>query len=711
MLFGASYYHEYQPYERLSEDMRLMREAHFSVIRVGESTWSSYEPRPGEISFAALRRVVDAAADVGLKIIVGTPTYAIPAWMARLHPEVMSVDREGHTRAYGGRQTADFTSPTYLFYAERIIRAMAIEFGQDDAVIAFQLDNEIGAFELVNQHLFQRFKQELLDHFGSVDEINRRWGLTYWSHRLFEIDDLWGPQGNTNPSYALEWERFQARLASEFLTWQRDLVRPLIGANKEIFHDTVSGWGSRWSDPRAIAESLDKTATNIYVGMQEALTFPEAPVGVRGLAPSTHPEPLGAWQSLWKADTAYAQRGPSGSRFFVTEAQAGGASRSSCQVPAYPGQLRMLAHIFASRGAELLTYWHWHTLHYGCETYWGGVLGHDLEPNRVYRELAELGLELGQLAPELDGIEPTSDVAILHDRDSLEALRFMPPLPQSGSSLPDPSSYDRIFSRLYIGALKARLQCRVVFADSDWTKEPVLIVPALYIASDALLERLAAHARDGNHVIVTFRSGYANTDSVVRATRAPGPLRPAAGVSYQESATPPNPLALVVSPQGSAGKIGPLNSAPQLSPEAYAEAWVDYLEPESATPLWSYTHPVMGAYPALCTNEVGRGRMTWLGTLPDADSCAALLDWAIHERGEQAASATWGELPEHVRVTSAARKGRGRLWFIGNHSLDPVTVSLPREMIDLVTSRELGSTLTLSSWESRIIAETAEEEQ
>ena len=42
----------------------------------------------------------------------------------------------------------------------------------------------------------------------------------------------------------------------------------------------------------------------------------------------------------------------------------------------------------------MIEYWHWHTLHFGAETYWGGVLPHSGRPGRTYRELARLGAEL-----------------------------------------------------------------------------------------------------------------------------------------------------------------------------------------------------------------------------------------------------------------------------------------------------------------------------
>lgn len=700
MLFGASYYHEYQPYERLETDLELMARANVTVIRVGESTWASYEPTPGRIGFKALRRVVDAATAAGIKVIVGTPTYAVPPWMPRLHPEVMAVTRSGPV-PYGARQNVDFTAPAYRFYAERLIRALAEEFGHHEGVIAFQLDNEIGVFELANPHVLARFREEVVDRFGGVDGVNERWGLTYWSHRLSDREDLWGPAGNTNPGYALEWERFQARLASEFLVWQRDLLREHIAPEKAVIHDTVGGWGGRWSDSRAIGEALDRGATNIYVALQDALALPEAGPEWRSLAPEWHTEPLGAWQAQWKADVGYSQHGPRGSRFYVTEAQATSIGGPSANVPPYPGQLKLMAHLFASRGAELLAYWHWHTLHYGFETYWGGVLGHDLEPNRIFEEVSELGAELRRLAPELEGMVPHADVAMLHSRDSMTALSFMPPLANPVSGAGDRGSYHRIFSRLYIGALAARLQVRVVYPDSDWTGPRVLVVPALYIASDELLERLVAHASAGHHVVITFRSGYADQWARVRAVRAPGVLRRPAGCSYQEYTNLAQPVRL-----RPADLDASLVGCPHLGPEARAESWADGLQLEGATALWGYDHPFLRTFPALVTHKVDEGRVTWLGTLPDRTSCAALLTWALAERGVAVPTEQWGSLPHSVRLSSAApATGGGTLWFVANHGFEPVDVHLPVHLRDLASGTKLKSSLRLGAWESRVLRE------
>ena len=45
ILYGAAYYHEYMPYERLDKDIQMMKDAGISVVRLGESTWSLWEPR------------------------------------------------------------------------------------------------------------------------------------------------------------------------------------------------------------------------------------------------------------------------------------------------------------------------------------------------------------------------------------------------------------------------------------------------------------------------------------------------------------------------------------------------------------------------------------------------------------------------------------------------------------------------------------------
>ena len=86
--FGAAYYPEYQPRLDLDRDLDLMREAHFNVIRVGESVWSTWEPRDGQFDLEWLQPVLEGALARGIGVILGTPTYAVPPWLWHKYPEI-----------------------------------------------------------------------------------------------------------------------------------------------------------------------------------------------------------------------------------------------------------------------------------------------------------------------------------------------------------------------------------------------------------------------------------------------------------------------------------------------------------------------------------------------------------------------------------------------------------------------------------------------
>lgn len=700
MLFGSSYYHEYQPVERLELDLDLMVEAGFTVIRVGESTWSSFEPSDGAVSFEALKRVIAAAAARGLKVIIATPTYAVPPWLARAHPEVMAMTSTTAAVAYGGRQNVDFTNETYLRYAERIIRAMMAELAAMDGVIGVQVDNEIGVYQLTNPGVVERFRDHVLRSLGSIDNVNTNWGLTYWSQRIASREDIWAPDGNTNPGYALEWTRFQAALTSDFLAWQARIVREYLRPEQFVMHDVVGGDSLGSTDLLGIANVVDQVGANIYLPMQAALALPDGrdPDLIR-LAPWWLTD-AGPSVSLWKADMAFSLKGEGGTPFAVTESQAGSIGEHAINVPPYPGQLRLIAHEFASRGADLLAYWQWNTLHYGNEMYWGGVLGHDLEPGRIYAEIAQLGSELGRIAPQLAGLTPDADVAILYSRDSLKAFEIAPALQGENVNEPDSSSYHRILMRLYSAAVDSGAQVRIVHQHSRWSDQRVLIVPALYIADDALLRRLVEHARTGAHVILTFRSGYADEWSRARWTTAPGPVREGVGAHYREYTTLTHSVDLV---ERAVDGMPPI----QLPSSARAEAWADLLIPEDAQVLASYDDPFLGEYAAITSNTVGTGRMTWLGTLTDAATTARVVSWALEERSQKPVSDRWQLLPATVRVTSGTRADGSRLWFVANHSWNEVELDVPRgsRFLDVAGGGAVVTCLALGAWDSRILHE------
>ncbi len=170
ILYGASYYHEYMLYDRLEKDVELMNQAGLSVVRLGESTWSLWEPEDGRFEHAWMDRVVDAMHAAGIKVIMGTPTYSLPPWMHRRRPEILARRANAPPTTYGMRQNMDTDSPAYRFYAERIIRRLVGLYRDHPAVIAWLIDNETASYGATNDDVFAGF----VDHQNANSDHPRR---------------------------------------------------------------------------------------------------------------------------------------------------------------------------------------------------------------------------------------------------------------------------------------------------------------------------------------------------------------------------------------------------------------------------------------------------------------------------------------------------------------------------------------------------------
>jgi len=263
ILYGVSYYQEYMPVERLEKDVQMMKEAGINVVRMGESSWGLWEPEDGRFEFSWMDRIIDRMSQAGIKVILGTPTYSVPAWLYRKHPEIL-VTRLGQERAtYGMRQNMDITNPTYLFYAERVIRQILNHYKDNRAIIGFQVDNETTSYGTASPNVQVAFDEYLKKKFGRAEELNKAWGLNYWGQRINDWDELPPRDGILNPGYKLEWERYQHKIATDFLAWQARIVKEYKRSDQFICHNFVGGVRTD-VDEYEIAKNLDIAGVNPY---------------------------------------------------------------------------------------------------------------------------------------------------------------------------------------------------------------------------------------------------------------------------------------------------------------------------------------------------------------------------------------------------------------------------------------------------------------
>jgi beta-galactosidase len=695
VLFGAAYYSEYQLSDRLDADLDLMAAAGMSVIRVGESVWSTWEPSDGQFHLDWLQPVADGAKQRGISVILGTPTYAVPPWLARRYPEIAAERQTGVPVPWGARQEADYTHPAFRFHAERVIRAILERYAGHPAVIGVQADNEPGLELFRNRGVFERFVDTLRAQYGDVGRLNDAWGLTYWSHRLSTWADLWRPDGNTFPQYDLAWRRFQAGLTTEFISWQAGIAREYLTGGQ--FVTTCIAYSRPAVEDDKLAAALDVTAANLYYGMQDGLARTAEPA-----AAAVSWAVTGVASLYFLADRAFSsQQAP----FLVTETDATSIGGPAMNYPPYGGQLRQAAWAMISRGARAVEYWHWHTLHYGAETYWGGVLPHSLAPGRIYREVARIGSELAQAGDLVTDLEPGADVAMMYSLPSKWAMQFAPPLAAPSGS-PDPGSYERIFRSFYDGVLDAGLSVRILHAGQLCAlgagelvrRFPVLYAPGLYAAGDDVLDLLAAYAEAGGHLVLGIRTGYGDAEARARAVPAPARLSGAAGVTYEEYSN----LTGEVPVTGVAGGSLPVPA------EARATGWADGLDVTGAEALASYSHPHFGRWPAVTTHRHGAGRATYVGTVPNRPLAAALAAWASPQ-----ASGGWPGTPPSVTCTRATNRAGQVLRFVHNWSWEEVSLPVPRPARDVLGDGRLaaGDRLALGPWDVKVLLEDGTERQ
>jgi len=661
ILYGAAYYPEYMPYDRLEEDARLMQQAGINVVRVGEFSWGLWEPEDGRFEFAWMDRVVDRMQKAGIKVIMGTPTASIPAWLYKEHPEIIITKTDGSKMYFGMRASAVLSNPTYRFYCQRVVRKIVEHYRANPAVIGYQLDNETGSYDPVNPDVQTGFVNYLQAKFKTVEKLDEIWGLNYWGQRLYRWTDFPGREGILNPGWKLEWQRYQQWMTTDFLGWQAEIVKEYKGPAQFVTHDLAAPPRPRVNE-QDISNSLDIVAANTYEDRQEVYT--------------------GA-KTCFQGDFA---RSLKHTNYLLTETNAQTDSANGMgQYPPFDGQIRLAVYTHISSGANMVEYWHWHSLHYGFETYVKGVLGYDLEPGRIYAEVSRTAHELQRVGPEIVDTQRHNQVAILYSDDSHYGLEYVP--------FSEHENYRSILTQMYNALYQLNVGVDFVFPDgANFANYKMIVVPPLYIASDDVLNRLSDYVRQGGNVVMAFKSGFCNEYSTVRWTMAPGPLRKAAGFHYQEFSSLRQPVAL----KGDPFHTGTKNKVSE---------WAEMLIPEGAKALAYYDLPFLEKYPAITRNQFGAGTLTYEGTVLSAELQQSVMLDALKIAGLDGPDQ---QLPPPVRVKHGVNRKGKTLHYYLNYSQEAQKFVYPFAAgQNLLTQTPVthAQAVTVQPWDLMIIEE------
>ncbi len=635
---GMAYYPEHWDRALWEEDARRMAKMGVHLVRMAEFAWSRMEPEDGRFDFGWLDDAIDVVARHGMRVILGTPTNSAPVWLYHDHPETRQCGRDGRPVDVGIRGHRCIVSPTFRRYAERIVEEMARRYAGRPEIAAWQIDNELENSHCTCPACRAAFRGWLREKYGTLDALNRAWGSAVWSGEISDweqIEPLLAPDCMPdwhNPAFMLDFERFGASRTTDYVLFQRDIIRRY--------------------DPQAVV------TTNCCF-CQHLPDFHSEFAGLSVAAYDNYPptvlpdDPQALYSNAFALDFI---RGFKRQNFWILEQLGGpGGCWSPFGPTTEPGMLAGYAMQAVAHGADLLGFFRWRSCCTGAEMMGHGILDHDDRENRRFREIEALLRRLERM-PELDKSALRSPVAILYGADQEFALKN-----QRQSAKYAYWTQLRLFDEACTGL--------GVNVDVIEEREPldgyrVVVVPAHHIIEPTLPERLEAFARAGGTVVLTNRSGVKDkTGNCVFGEPLPTAFRALCGCIVEE-----------YDPIGERRQHVTAGDGARYA----VTGWCDLLATEGARVWARYDERFYAGTAAITKNDFGAGHAYYLGAVGEKALYRALMAEILGEQGVPFLSG----LPQGVEVTT--REGGGKRWrFFFNNTAGGVRFLLGEETVAL----------------------------
>ena len=483
MYLGVDYYPEQWDEKMIDEDLENILELGSNVIRIGEFAWHIMEKLEGAYDFSYFDKVIEKAKNKGLKVIFGTPTATMPAWLAKKHPDVLSEFEDNTKRVFGGRRQYCFNSRTYYIYSEKIIRALATNYKNEENIVAWQIDNEFGhegSDECFCNECKIAFRDYLKKEYNNdIEKLNKIWGTEFWSQQYNEFDEIPMPAKTItthNPSLRMEWERFRSISIEKYAKFQVQLLKEILGEETVVIHDFSGGYFDKHFDFSKVAKHIDVVAYNNY------------PVwgGQR--------EPIPPYEIACGLDF---MRGAKNKNFWITEAIMGAQGHDVIGYLPRPNQAKMWSYQGMAHGCNSLMYFRYRGATKGAEQYCYGIIDQDNTKRRKFYEVQSFFEDMKK-NEDIINSEIKAEIAVLYDYESMASFRI-----QKQSNLMD---YKNEVYRLYKPFYEKNVNIDVIPSYVDFSKYKVLLLPTMIVYKHDIQERVREFVKNGGKVVFSFRT-------------------------------------------------------------------------------------------------------------------------------------------------------------------------------------------------------------
>jgi beta-galactosidase len=560
----------YQPVDRSAEQIRqdiaLMKQAGFTLVRMGDLSWDAFEPAEDHFEFARFDQILEQMNQAGIKVILDIGGSPAPIWLHRKYPTANFVDQHGATIHPAERYMVDSSDPAYRERLVHFADELTKHYAHNPALAAIGYNNEIGNGVMsYSEGDRQRFIDWLKAKYGTVENLNKAWATQRWSRHLNSFDEVELPyvDGPSPPERYLDLRRFWSDVTISVL---EDLERvrqrnvPDLPAVSNLW-DTA---GRRGFD---YLSSYKKYVSYGAEGFYPSLS-PHGPLDVS----------LGAL--LVKGDL------PTSTWFneFVT---GGGGSYGGPK-----GTIRMWAYLGLIDYGQTFLAWTFNTHRGGEEQALFGLLDHDGTPSWKYAEFKQIASEFAKLQQLGFPRYHKPDVAIAYSFDSLVASH--PPATNTARSYFGMNYTDQVQSALQ-PFFEDNIDVAMINIGHSALDYKLLVVPADYLMDTASAASIRNYVDHGGTVIMTALSAKVDENNQWFDTPLPGRLTDVFGIRTAEFYRPSMPPEINLNGNTEKSSIG----------------FYEVLELHSATTMATFTNTPEKS-PAISVNDYGKGRAIYV---------------------------------------------------------------------------------------------------
>ena len=672
--FGVCYYPEQWPESYWEDDARRMEECGVNTVRLGEFGWALMEPREGHYDFTLFDRAIATLGRHGIKTIFGTPTAAPPKWLTYKYPEVLDVLETGQPVNDQSRRQYCYNSPVYRRFSRDIVEALARHYRENTNIIGWQIDNEMNNEnpECYSESCRAAFRTWLRQKYGTLDELNARWGTVFWSQTYSDwaqIDLPFPTPAYHNPALMLDFKRFISDSATDYLNDQVKILRRYRPDNF-LTHNGVFKNINYYTFSRG----LDLYAFDNYPTFEDSPRYPTGAMltQVRGFN--------GRFMIMEQLT------GPAGQTYLLRTPRPGSpggvrllADAGAADEATPPGEMRLWAMQTVAHGADGLLHFRWRAARRGAEEYWYGVLDHDNVPRARFEDFKREGQELQKIGPQIVGSKIVSKIAAIKDFESEWVF--------DNQFLTKEINLSAVYEGLFQAASEQRYNIDFVGPAADLSNYKLVFAPQLALMDDRLAGRLQRFVEQGGTLIMSAHSAIKDQDNAFTAGTIPIGLTNVFGVELDSFQT-------YQPPSGTNNDLH-FDDGSALRVSVFAEV----LHRTTAHVIGRWERDYFKDSPAATEQRFGKGKAIYYGSLFDLDAARYLIK---RYAGEVGLKPLLEDVPAQVEVTRRT-KGRTDFYFLLNHGDSAATVNVGGGFIDVLTSRAADASLTLAPFDYRVL--------